>query len=69
MISFKKWLFTKESSASTRRALGIYPPQPGDFFVRPPYGLANTCKKLDGFKLSNMNVANLCKGQGKKKKG
>lgn len=60
MISFKKWLLTKESSPSTRRALGQYPPQPNDFFVRPPYGLANTCKKIKGFKLSNMKIANLC---------
>lgn len=60
MISFSQWLAMRESSASTRRAIGLYPPQPGDLFVRPPYGKDVTCKKLGGFKLVNMDVTKIC---------
>jgi hypothetical protein len=62
---FKRWL---ESSPSTRRALGLYPPQPGDVFVRPPYGKEFTCKKLNDFPLDNMDVSKICGGKKKKKK-
>jgi hypothetical protein len=68
MFNFKSWLNANESSPSTRRALGTYPPQPGDFFVRPPYGKASTCKKVGGFKLYNMDISSLCKEKGKDRK-
>lgn len=60
MISFKNWLSAHESSASTRRATGPYPPQPGDFFVRPPYGKEKTCGKIGEFKTVNMDVTKIC---------
>jgi hypothetical protein len=60
MTTFKDWLTVRESSASTRRALGIYPPQPGDFFVRPPYGKDSTCRKIGSFRTYNMDVTKIC---------
>lgn len=57
---FKSWLKTIESSASTRRATGPYPPQPGDFFVRPPYGKDKTCGKIGQWKTYNMDVTKIC---------
>lgn len=60
MIDFKNWLAAQESSASTRRATGPYPPQPGDFFVRPPYGKEKTCGKIGQFKTYNMDVSKIC---------
>jgi hypothetical protein len=72
MIDFKNWLSAQESSASTRRATGPYPPQPNDFFIRPPYGKENTCAKIGEFKPINMDVSKICgskkKGKGKSKK-
>ena len=59
-LSFKDWVLAQESSPSTRRATGIYPPQPGDFFVRPPYGKEKTCGKIGQFKTYNMDVTKIC---------
>ncbi len=60
MKGFKEWLQANESSPSTRRATGAYPPQPGDFFVRPPYGKDATCGKIGQFKTFNMDVTAIC---------
>lgn len=62
MISFKNWLTAFESSASTRRATGPYVKQPGDLFVRPPYGKDSTCDFLssDKVKTFNMDVSKIC---------
>lgn len=65
MKTFSQWLAIRESSPSTRRATGIYPPQPGDFFVRPPYGKEKTCRKIGEFKPVNMDVSAIC-GSGPK---
>ena len=69
MITFKNWLATHESSASTRRATGPYVKQPGDVFVRPPYGKESTCKFLSSEKVKthNMDVSDICGKKGGKK--
>lgn len=62
MKGFKK-IFS-ESNPETRRAMGVYPPYPGDVFARPSYSQNKFCKKILGQKLVNMDTSQIC---GKKK--
>lgn len=68
MIKFAEWLKARESSPSTRNALGIYPPQADTIMSRPSYSQAKFCDKIKapGVKLDNMNVKMVC-GKNEKK--
>lgn len=45
ILSFSEWLKAQESSARTRRAQGIYPLQPDDFYVNSFVGRYRACQK------------------------
>jgi hypothetical protein len=69
MINFKEWLKARESTPSTRNALGIYPPQADTIMSRPSYSQIRFCDKIKapGVKLDNMNTDMVC-GKRKNKK-
>ena len=62
LISFKEWIKVKESSPSTRNAMGIYPPQADTVMSKPGYSQNRFCDKIKapGVKLDNMNTSMVC---------
>ncbi len=67
-MTFKEFMNAKESTPATRRAMGVYPPQPSDIYANPPYSKERFCQKSKGVAFQNLDIGSICKKKRKKKK-